>query len=129
MPRTKANRNIAAKRARDNVSEIDDILRDFEIERKFKIFKRIKINKFLVKHPDEQALQQIRSMHKQILEDADTEIENFKKSLPPHVLKLTMGELKNLETYDDVDAAVQQTMNALNMTVKDTMQKVDEGIY
>lgn len=55
------------------------------------------------------------------------EIENFKKSLPPRVLKLTFGELKRLQSYEDVDAAVQQTMNDLNMTVKETIQKADEG--
>lgn len=38
MPRTKASRNIATKRARDNISEIDDILRDFDIERKYDKF-------------------------------------------------------------------------------------------
>jgi hypothetical protein len=38
MPRTKATRNLATKRARDNVSEIDDILRDFDIERNSKLF-------------------------------------------------------------------------------------------
>lgn len=68
-------------------------------------------------------------MHKQILEDADTEMENFKKSLPARILKLTMGELKKLSSYDDVESAVQQTMCDLNMTVKETIQKADEGIF
>lgn len=67
-------------------------------------------------------------MNKQLLEDADMELEGFKKSLPPRILLLLMSELKKLDNYDDIDAAVQQTMNDLNMTVKDTVQKVDEGI-
>lgn len=38
MPRTKANKNIVAKRARENnASEIEDILRDFDIERELTI--------------------------------------------------------------------------------------------
>jgi hypothetical protein len=102
------------------VTSILSVIQNFLL--KDEIF--IKISKL----PDEQALQQIRSMHKQILEDADMEIENFKKSLPPRVLKLTFGELKKLQSYDDVDAAIQQTMNDLNMTVKETIQKADEGI-
>lgn len=76
---------------------------------------------------DEQGLHHIRTMHKQILEDADMEIESFKKGLPPRVVKLTMGELKKLKSYDDIDAAVLQTMSDLNLTVKETIQKADEG--
>lgn len=71
----------------------------------------------------------MRNMHKQILEDADMVIENFKKSLPSRVLKLTMSDLKNLNNYGDIDADVQQTMNDLNMTVKETIQKADEGNF
>lgn len=37
MPRTKVNRGLANKRARENASEIDDILRDLDIECKYKL--------------------------------------------------------------------------------------------
>lgn len=35
MPRTKLTKVAASKRARENTSELDDILRDFDVECKF----------------------------------------------------------------------------------------------
>lgn len=32
MPRTKLTKVAASKRARENITEIDDILRDFDVE-------------------------------------------------------------------------------------------------
>lgn len=35
MPRTKVNKGLTSKRARENATEIDDFLRDFDIECKY----------------------------------------------------------------------------------------------
>jgi hypothetical protein len=47
MPRTKVARGYMNKRARDNASEIEDILRDYDIEGKLKeeIIVIIKLNR------------------------------------------------------------------------------------
>jgi hypothetical protein len=68
-------------------------------------------------------------LQQQNLDDAEMEMENFKKQLGVRILKLTMSELRKMETYDDdVETAVEQTMNDLNMTVKETVHKADEGM-
>ncbi|XP_070493359.1 borealin-like isoform X3 [Chironomus tepperi] len=105
MPRTKLPKVAASKRARENTSELDDILRDFDVE-------------------FENSLQSIRSAHQKNLQDAETEIENFKTELGPYILLKTMGEIKHMKSLSD---SAEKTIHDLNMTVKDTIQKPDEA--
>ncbi|KAL7032766.1 hypothetical protein ACKWTF_007394 [Chironomus riparius] len=105
MPRTKLPKVAASKRARENTSELDDILRDFDVE-------------------SENSLQSIRSAHQKNLQDAETEFENFKTELGSNLLMKTLGEIKQMKSLFD---SAEKTIHELNMTVKDTTQRPDEG--
>jgi len=74
----------------------------------------------------ENSLQLLRAAHQKNLEDAEMEIENLKMELGPSILKKTMGEIKQMKSLSD---SVEKTVHELNMTVKETLQKPDEGIY
>lgn len=50
MPRTKLSKAVASKRARENTSELDDILRDFDVECKFQFIKYEIIANNIISH-------------------------------------------------------------------------------
>lgn len=72
-------------------------------------------------------------MYQQELDDADVLMENFKKNLGPSILEMTMGELSKYQLYDDIEITLQQNINDMNMTIKETLkenlQKCDDGKY
>lgn len=74
----------------------------------------------------ENSLQLLRTAHQKNLEDADMEIENFKTELGTIILMKTMGEIKQMKSLSD---PFEKTVHELNMTVKETLQKPDEGTY
>jgi hypothetical protein len=71
-------------------------------------------------------IQKLVHQQQQTVDDFETEIEDYKTELGPRVLKMTMGDLRLSIDFNDL-AKLDKTMNKLNQTVKDTMQKADEG--
>lgn len=70
----------------------------------------------------------MRQLQQQNLNDVEIENEAFKKQLGPHILKLTMGELKKLKNLSDAPEG--KAMNELNHTIKETLNKTsDEGNF
>lgn len=67
-------------------------------------------------------------MHKKALEDIESEIDDFKMSLGPRVLKLTMAELKKMKNVDDFPVS-NQAIDKLNKTLMENLNlnKNDEG--
>ncbi|KAG5682190.1 hypothetical protein PVAND_011558 [Polypedilum vanderplanki] len=106
MPRTKLTKGGSNKRARENVAELEDLLRDFDIE-------------------FDSNLQTMRRLHQKNLEDADNIIEGFKMELGNRILSLTMGDLKKMNSLNEI--GLDKTVNNLNATIKETLKKVDEG--
>lgn len=106
MPRTKLTKAATNKRARENVSELEDLLRDFDID-------------------CENSLHSMRKQHQDSLDDVDALVDGFKRELGEQVLKLTIGDLKRLKSLNEVGQ--NKTINDLNATVKDKLKGADEG--
>jgi borealin len=107
MPRTKVNRNpVNSKRVRDNSSELEEFLRDFDIE-------------------VENTIQSLQLKLTRDLRDATNNMNQIKKMVPPHIMKMTLKDLKKLTSFAEV--TTNENKNNLNVTVKETMSKADEG--
>lgn len=108
MPRTKISRKVVnTKRLRDNTAEIEEIGRDFEIEA-------------------ENSLQMLQSEHNKSLREIDAKFEELLGMIPPHVLQMKIGEVKNMKSFNEV--LIDEKMTNLNVTVKETVTKGDEGM-
>jgi hypothetical protein len=73
-------------------------------------------------------LQKIRSKQQRNLDYAEKEIESFKMTLGMSILKLTFGDLKKMNSYDEVESELKQTMKDINLTLKETAHKNDDGM-
>jgi len=107
MPRTKVARNVgnSNKRARDAGADVEEILRDYDIE-------------------VENSIQMLQSEQKKALREIETGFEELKKSIPARILKMKLKDIKNIRDFNEV--TVEEKMTNLNITIKETIQK-DEG--
>lgn len=108
MPRTKISRKVVnTKRQRDNTAEIEEISRDFEIEA-------------------ENSLQMLQSEHNKALREIDAKFEELLEMIPPHVRQMKIGEVRKMKNFNEV--LIDEKMSNLNVTVKETVTKGDEGM-
>lgn len=108
MPRTKISRKVVnTKRLRDNTAELEEIGRDFEIEA-------------------ENSIQMLQSEHNKSLREIDAKFEELLGMIPPHVLHMKIGEVKEMKSFNEV--LIDEKMSNLNVTVKETVTKGDEGM-
>jgi len=106
MPRTKVNRHVGNnKRVRENTAEMEEILRNFEIEA-------------------ENSIQMLQSQHNQNLRLIDEKFEQLMASVPPRILSMKIKDVMKLENFNDI--IIDEKMGNLNVTVKESAQKNDE---
>lgn len=70
-------------------------------------------------------MQMLKAEHNKSLRQIDEKFEELVRSIPAHILAMTMGEVKKLKDFNEV--LIEEKMSNLNMTVMETVQKVDEG--
>ncbi|CAO1383032.1 unnamed protein product [Diamesa hyperborea] len=107
MPRTKMNRNPATKRVRQVSVDIDEFLRDFDIE-------------------VENSVTILQSQCRQSIKQIDIFIKNLKKQLPESILGMKLCDLLNGDAMDTDEVMMEKSMNHLDVTVKQTISKGDE---
>ncbi|CAO1414887.1 unnamed protein product [Diamesa tonsa] len=108
MPRTKMNRNPTNKRVRRDSADLEEFLRDFDIE---------------VEH----SITLLQSQFRQTLKQIDIKIQNIKNQLPQNILCMKLGDLMNGEPMDTDENVLQKIISNLDETVKQTISKGDEG--
>jgi hypothetical protein len=59
------------------------------------------------------------------MREIDSKIDELKRSVPAHILSMKLCDVFKLEDFTDV--AVEEKVTNLNVTVKETIQKADEG--
>ena len=125
MPRTKINRNNANnKRLRENTADLEEILRDYDIECKKILFEFHSV--FLNSSPSvENSIAMLQSEHNKGMRDFDLKIEEIKQSIPVHILSMKLCDVLNLKSFND--NCIEEMMTNLNVTIKETVQKADEG--
>lgn len=73
----------------------------------------------------ENSLATLQSEHNKALREIDSKIDELKRSVPAHILSMKLCDVFKLEDFTDV--AVEEKVTNLNVTVKETIQKADEG--
>lgn len=59
------------------------------------------------------------------LRDIDDKFADIKRSIPKHILEMKMKEIEDYSSFDEI--ILDEKMSNLNATLKDTVQKADEG--
>lgn len=67
----------------------------------------------------------LKAEHIKSLREIDAKFEELIRSVPAHILSMTMGEVKKLKDFNEV--LIEEKMNNLNMTVSENIHKADEG--
>lgn len=75
----------------------------------------------------ENSIQKMQSKLAKDLRTLDSSLEKIKKEIPQNVLKMTMKEASQLKVL--IEANVDENRQNLNVTVKETMSKADEGKF
>lgn len=73
----------------------------------------------------ENTIQSLQTKLVRDLRDADNNITQIKKMIPPNVLKMTLKELKGLSNFDEL-ATIENKSN-VNSTIAEIISKADEG--
>ncbi|CAO1408447.1 unnamed protein product [Diamesa serratosioi] len=107
MPRTKMNRKPTNKRVRRDSADLEEFLRDFDIE-------------------VENSITLLQSQSRHAIKQIDTNIQDLKK-LYSNILNVKLGDLIKGEPMETDEAVIQKTMSNLDVTVKQTVSKGDEG--
>lgn len=128
MPRTKVNRNVVNnKRLRETAADLEEILRDYDIEGKrtwiFLLLIAYSSSRVLI--TVENSIATLQSEHNKALREIDSKVDELKRSIPAHILSMKLCDVFKLEDFTDV--AVEERITNLNVTVKETIQRADEG--
>ena len=75
----------------------------------------------------ENSITLLQSQFRQVLKQIDIKIQNIRNQLPENVLSMKLRDLMSGEPMDTDDVVLQKTMNNLDVTVKQTISKGDEG--
>lgn len=134
MPRTKVARNLGNnKRARENANELEEIIRDFEIEGKqIKLLAEFEKNYNFPLILADNSIQLLKSELAKAIREIDAEFENIKRSIPPHVLCMKMKDVRKLKDLNEKlieEKIIEEKMTNLNVTVKETVNKADDGEF
>lgn len=73
----------------------------------------------------ENLIQMLQSEHNKEMREVDSKFEELKNRIPPHILKMKMGDVMMMTDFNEL--LIDEKMNSLNMTVKETVMKADEG--
>lgn len=75
--------------------------------------------------PVENSIAALHSEHNKSLREIDSKIDELKRSVPAHILSMKLCDVFKLKDFSDM--CVEEKMTNLNVTVKETVQKADEG--
>jgi len=67
----------------------------------------------------------LKSELNKALREITVKFDELKRSIPEHILSMKMKDVRKLTSFDDI--IVDEKMNNLNVTVKETVQRADEG--
>lgn len=77
--------------------------------------------------PAENSFQMLQSQHNRSLRDIDDKFEEFKTSFPSRILSMKIKDVMKLTDVNDI--IIDEKMSNLNVTVKESAQKADEGKF
>jgi hypothetical protein len=75
----------------------------------------------------ENSLGKLQSEHNKGIREVDSKIAELKASIPPRILSMKLCDVFKLKDFTDV--CIEEKMTNLNVTVKETVQKADEGKF
>lgn len=67
----------------------------------------------------------LQSEHNKAMRNFDSKMEEIKKSIPERILRMKLCDVMNLKSFSD--ELIEEKMTNLNVTIKETVQKADEG--
>lgn len=70
-------------------------------------------------------MQTLESEHNRSMRDIDAKFSELKRSIPANILKMKLRDVNFLKDFNDV--LVEEKMSRLDITIKETVQKADEG--
>lgn len=73
----------------------------------------------------ENSNQMLKSELNMALREIEASFEAIKRSIPPHVLAMKIKDVRQLNDLND--KVIEEKMTNLNVTVKETVQRADEG--
>jgi predicted transcriptional regulator len=74
----------------------------------------------------ESLIQMLKSELSKSLRQIEMKFKEIKKQIPPSILKMKVSEVRLLNDLSD-EILIEEKMTNLNVTIKETVQKVDEG--
>jgi hypothetical protein len=75
--------------------------------------------------PVENSITMLQAEQNKALREIDAKFEELKKSVPAHILMMKICDVMLLNDFNDI--VIEEKMTNLNVTVKETVQKADEG--
>lgn len=73
----------------------------------------------------ENSTQMLTSEHNKAMREIDKGFEELKRSIPDHIRSMTVAEVMKMQSFNDF--IVEEKMTNLNATMKETIEKADDG--
>jgi hypothetical protein len=67
----------------------------------------------------------LQSEHNKELREIEEKFEEIKRLIPAHILSMKLCDVQKLKNFNDTQ--MEEKMTNLNVTIKETVQKADEG--